>query len=150
MGGGPVDTPSYREYALFDLNNEHHVLQWNLICDWPIDTKDRRWADAMRYLPYAFDVQPDCLPPASVHLQGSVVGQLLELAKGGFIYRKTLGYRRPNVFNQEGKVHKCRRPMGDAFVCDNGKIGAVNDGTQLLCGATYKKRLPKEIDPRSA
>jgi len=148
-GGGPVGTPSYREYEPFNLDNEAHLRDWNLIVDRPNETKDMRWADCLRYFPYDFDVAPNCLPPASVHLPDSVVGQLLEMAKGGHIYLKTLGFRWPNIFNQEGKPHKSRRPMGDAFVVDD-KIAAVNDGTQLLCGAKYKKKLPKGSDPPNA
>jgi hypothetical protein len=48
----------------------------------------------------------------------------------------------------EGTVHKARRLLEDAYVIGE-HIAATNDGTQLLCGAKYAKKLPADSSSHS-
>jgi hypothetical protein len=139
--GGPVGTPSFRKYSLFNLESEDDICDWNLVIDRPHDTKDLRWADSLKLFAEEFTVTPTCWPPASTHLSDNIVGQLIHMSKAGHIELNVLGQRWPSTFNKAGQLLKTRRPLGEACLIQ-GKIAVANDGSQLLCGAGFKK-LPK-------
>lgn len=135
---GLMGKVSMREYRIFDLQND--LFKWNLITPRPLNNNDQAWADWMPVFSYHMRITATSWPPAAVRLSDDLIGQLMFLNKCGKIAGKELGYRWPADFDRNGAPLRARRPIGlPSFIeTDQGAmIAAVNDGTQLLCGADH-------------
>jgi hypothetical protein len=77
---------------------------------------DMRLYDAMPYFAMGGMATVDSLPPAGCHLSCHTVGALIALWKGGGILSEESKKRWPAVFQDNNRVYKVRRPMGDPFL----------------------------------